>query len=58
MEKVLNVDRCKSIFKSSAEEDICGKFTELWVMVINNQENRSNIVTLKNNVLQADTNVL
>lgn len=50
-------NKCKSIFQYSNQEDIRGKFTELWVMVINNQEN-SDITTLKNNVLQAGVRAL
>ena len=44
---------CRNIFRSQDAEDISDNFTNLWILVIKNQEN-SRLATLKNNVLQAD----
>ena len=49
---------CKNIFLSDDPEEMTRKFTDLWTLVINNQENNMDIVTVKNNVLQADSQAI
>lgn len=49
----LDQSRCTNIFQSNCKEDMSDNFTKLWVLVINNQENNK-LVTMENNVLQAE----